>query len=76
MTMKKLSNSLYVQEEGSLLLHAHGPEETRWCLVDTETQDHGSKLIAMFAELDDALAFAGTKIGPGTSVPGREWRAL
>jgi hypothetical protein len=73
--MKKLSDSLYAQEEGSLLLHSHGPEITPWCLVNTEIAGkHESKLIAMFAELDDALAFAETKVSAETSVPGREWR--
>jgi len=76
--MKKLSDTLYAQEEGSFLLHAHGPQDTPWCLVDTEVkvQDSSTKsrLVAMFADLEDALAF--TEIKTGTSIPGRKWSVL
>lgn len=76
--MKKLNEMMYVQEEGTLLIHMYGPHELApWCVVDTGSGPLAqSKLLAMFAELDDALAFCETKIGEQTSVPGREWSVV
>ena len=72
--MKKLSDTLYVQEEGTLLIHAHGPKIAPWCLVDTgDHRTRDSRVIALFADLSDALEFAKTKTGPETSIPGRQW---
>ncbi len=81
--MKKLSDTFYVQEEGRLLIHAHGPYNTPWCLVDTGTgisaseEDYvPSSIVAMFSHLTDALAFAEVKESQIARLPGRSWHLV